>query len=240
MKTIISLALVLISSLLHPAFGETDIYVAYGDSITRGYPEYTVNHSGGRLGAYIPELEAKLASRGCTSHIHNWGRGGSTTVLGYALIDDTLDLEPDAQYLLLMYGANDKFNGVSANTTKANLKGIIGTALSEYGVSTYLSTITPNTKRPELNFNQSLVAYYNPRIRDLASELGVPLVDNYPVMCGGTGNSCPSWPSYTTDGLHIGSTGYTVMTDVWFTAIIDEIVGCTGFLPAVFLLLLDD
>lgn len=223
--------------LLQPSFAATDIYVAYGDSITRGHPEYTIDHDGKRLGAYIPELEAKLAAEGHSSHIHNWGRGGTTTTTGLSLIDDTLNLEPKAEFLLLMYGANDFFGGISANTTKSNLKGIINTASSSYGVSTYLSTITPNTKAP--GFNQPLVDSYNPKIRDLADELGVPLVDNYHVMCGATGNSCPSWPNFTTDGLHIGSAGYTVMTDAWLCSIVDTI-GCVSFLPAIFLLLLDD
>ena len=215
----------------------TDIYVAYGDSITRGYPKYTVNHSGARLGAYVPELEAKLASRGCPGHIHNWGRGGTTSTQGRIWLDDTLDLEPAAKYLLLMYGANDYFNGISANTTKSNLDSIIHKSVSApYYVSVYLSTITPNTKA--LGFNAPLVTSYNPKIRALAIEQNVPLVDNYPVMCGGTGNSCSDWPAYTTDGLHIGDLGYTVMTDVWFDAIMNE-RGCAVLAP-IYLLLLND
>ena len=237
MRSFSSLIAIFSGLLLQPSFAATDIYIAYGDSITRGHPAFTINHHGKRLGAYIPELEAKLAAKGCSGHIHNWGRGGATTASGLSLLDDTLDLEPDAEFLLLMYGANDFFAGISANTTKSNLKGIINAASSSYGVSTYLSTITPNTKSP--GFNQPLVDSYNPKIRDLANELDVPLVDNYISMCGATGNSCPSWPSYTTDGLHIGSAGYTVMTDVWLTSIAGEI-GCAISLPAIFLLLLDD
>ncbi len=233
----LSLLLVLTTILTNLSFAETDIYVAYGDSITRGYPKYTVNHSGARLGAYIPELEAKLAARGCSSHIHNWGRGGTTSTQGRILLDDTLDLEPEANYLLLMYGANDYFNGISANTTKSNLDSIIHKSVSApYYVSVYLSTITPNTKAP--GFNAPLVSSYNPKIRALATEKNIPLVDNYPVMCGGTGNSCSDWPDYTTDGLHIGDLGYTVMTDVWFDAIMHE-KGCAVLAP-VYLLLLDD
>jgi len=96
-------------------------------------------------------------------------------------------------------------------------------------VSTYLSNITLNTKGGGY-INESVLKDYNPKILELPLELDVPFVDIFESMWSHRA-------AYTTDGLHITSSEYTVMSATWLDVILSG-KHDVSFLSSVYHLLL--
>ncbi|MEA2115039.1 MAG: GDSL-type esterase/lipase family protein [Thermodesulfobacteriota bacterium] len=206
--------------------------LAFGDSITQGFArdadgeEYGILEPprGARIDwwGYEIKLEYMLEhTLGTgTSSIYNWGYHGlrSDSALrcdqDWDCIDDVL-ASREADMILILLGANDPYDGISASTTKYNLSEMIDKSRAR-GVVPVLGTITPNSSDEAL-FDPALInKSYNPLIRDLAEEKKVPLAEHYEAMD-------QNWDLlYTSgDGLHLNDEpGNKKLAQNWHKAII--------------------
>jgi len=73
------------------------------------------------------------------------------------------------------------------------------------GIKPLLATLPPDTR----NSNDDTERLYNPAIRNLAAEMGVPLSDQYKALA-------PRWNRWSDDDLHPNWIGYLVMAIEWY------------------------
>jgi len=92
------------------------VVAALGDSLTQGYGLQQQD-------GFVPQLESWLRERGSDVRIVNAGVSGDTTAGGLARIAWTLTPEIDA--LIVTLGGNDLLRGISPETSRANLEGIL-------------------------------------------------------------------------------------------------------------------
>lgn len=195
--------------------------LAFGDSITQGLKRDSDGNESGIIqplyGArtsdgYEPELENYFATQtNHTVYVYNWGHRGEPTHEGVNRIDSVLDSRA-ADLILIMEGANDLYDGVSAETTKANLQFMIEKSQAK-NTEPIIATVTPNTDRSD---GYIIPNNYNPKIKSLALEKGIALADQYTALVG-------NWSGYNSgDGLHLNDQGERVMAQAWFDAILNS------------------
>jgi acyl-CoA thioesterase-1 len=111
---LITLALILI---LEPGLGVSEkTILVLGDSLTAGYgidPD----------DAYPALLQKKVAERSLAYKVVNGGLSGETSAGGLRRVDWLLKRKVDV--LILELGANDGLRGISLDSTRTNLQGII-------------------------------------------------------------------------------------------------------------------
>ncbi len=194
---------------------EENHYTAFGDSITYGYLDY---HPAPELG-YIPRLDEIMDQHYGDTEIINEGRLGETTPNGLSRFDDVLTTY-SSQYLLLKEGTNDIiFHEISTDTSEFNIREMVRKA-KNYGVLILLATIIPrNDWRWGIIYYKERIYELNRRIRDIAKNERVPLIDlfeiffNYPQEDGG-------WTSLLSeDNVHPSEKGYQLMAESWFSEI---------------------
>lgn len=197
--------------------------LAFGDSITQGLQRNSSNviyactsRGNGRETScgYGDELEAFLARAGYPSRVFNWGYSGERTCCvggndGLSRIDSVLNSR-NADFILIMEGANDLYQGLSSSTTKSAISAMVDKARAK-NVTPIIATITPNTARG-LGFDSQIRRSYNPKIRDLAREKTVLIADQYDAVAGGW----RSVPYNSGDGLHVSNRGYQKIAGEWF------------------------
>ena len=93
--------------------------IAFGDSLTAGYGVAPDE-------AFPVKLEAALKARGKAVTIINAGVSGDTTADGLARLDWAIT--PEAEAIIVEFGANDAFRGVPAERMRANLDAIVAAA----------------------------------------------------------------------------------------------------------------
>ena len=234
MRSIVSLftgAFLMASCFAGIASAYTFDILAFGDSITQGKKRdsdgviygITLRPNGARtIDGYEPELENDFATQ--TNHrayVYNWGYAGESTHQGVNRIDSVLDSR-EADFILIMEGANDLYAGVSASTTKANLRIMIEKSQGK-NTEPIIATVTPNTRRSD---GYIIPNNYNPEIKSLASEKDIALADQYTALVG-------NWSGYNSgDGLHLNDDGERVMAQAWFDAILIPISIDTPLPPA--------
>lgn len=221
-----ALALLLLSSVEAQA-----IYIAaFGDSITRGYPDYQDNAKGYTNGGYIPTLQRKLDA-------DNWGHGSSVTVRNWGFPGEHVftlentpggrarftslvqDIVPD--YSLLMEGTNDLSYGIGSGAIADKLNAMIGEALAA-GQVPVIGTLLPRYDA----YSYVNITGLNNAIKTIAANRGIEVADLY---------AATSWGQYLPDGLHPNLSGYILMADVWFKALQEPVVA-----PMLHILLLSD
>jgi len=189
---------------------------AFGDSITQGYPYITEHGDGRRVGGYEPKLETLLNNASRPSQVFNWGWAGEGTVPsdgsvgGLNRIDSVLETG-SSKYILILEGTNDPCWMVPVSDTIFNLDRLIDKSRT-YNVEPILATLTPDTTSPPICGTKPIDSEYNPAIKNLASQRGVILADQYAAVIG-------NWASLTGDGLHPNDQGYQVMAQKWFAVI---------------------
>ncbi len=184
-------------------------YTTFGDSITFAEER-----------GYQPALETMIASEFGVARVWNEGLGGETTAEGLIRIDRAITGH-ESRYLLLMEGTNDVvFLDISMEAAAFDLEEMARRALRA-GMLPLLATIIPRkdwrwTTAPF----QSRIVELNARIRELAGDMRIPLVDQYgafyfyPASRGG-------WTSLLLDdGVHPNPDGFEVMAQTWFAAIL--------------------
>ena len=177
------------------AHGKTPIrIVALGDSTTEAGWE------GNAKSVYPERLEAALESRGIDVEVINAGISNTTSRQAVERLDsDVRRFDPD--YVIIQFGINDSWIDASLGRTKPRLtldeyegylKTIIETVRAD-GAKPILMTANPmrwsalygdELKDPALGFDfddprgiNRLLDVYAQRVRDVAQQLNVPLVD---------------------------------------------------------------
>lgn len=191
---------------------DTFSIIAFGDSITAGLKRDAAGNiwgitsppQGARIGSYAPPLEAEfIQGTEHNSYVYNWGYHGELTQDGVNRINSVL-FSNNAQFILLMEGANDIIHNVSPATVKFNL-GIMIDRARTYGVEPVLATITPQAN--------SNATYWNSQLTALAAEKNVLFADQYSAI------NSNFWLYNSGDGLHINATGDNKMAETWMAAL---------------------
>lgn len=225
---IFCLSVLLLFCCVH-AWGQDRHILIYGDSITQGFAR---DARGNAWGVLLPPHGQRIDWWGYGMHlermirdglpgdaaVYNWGYGGmrSTQAItcgaDWYCIDDVL-ASRDADMILIMFGANDLFAGISQDATSFNLGVMLDKSL-EAGITPLLGNITPNTR--VRGVNDIIHQLYNPRIRALAETKGVALADHFSALIA-------RWDAeYSSgDGLHFSDRGNEKLAETWFNALKD-------------------
>lgn len=181
------------------------VVIGFGDSITYGTGSYT--------GGYETKLEPLLISRCGEAAVLNYGIRGETTGAGSGRIDSVLAAQPNANFILILEGTNDLFNGLSLDSTQYNLEVMI-TKSRNANVTPILATLTPDTR--DGSEHKDIYGTYNPMIQSIGVDMEVAVVDMWDAVAY-------NWGGWSGDGLHPNDGGYNVMAMAW-----DGVITCSG------------
>lgn len=182
--------------------------IAYGDSITQGYPYLQSPGNGTWFGGYEWILAWILKKKGSPASVLNHGWGGEDTAVGLSRLPLVLSYEPGADQVLIMEGTNDEWNGVSFQTTLHNLEAMLDVCLNA-GVEPVISTLLPASRDPEHDIENFL----NPGIRTMAANKGVRLCNPHDIFA--------HYASVLfVDGLHPNWLGYIVLAREWSNVLV--------------------
>ena len=181
---------------LSSAFG-VDNVVTFGDSITAGYGSVP----------YAEHLQGLIDLNGGGAVVLNYGKNGETSVAGLARISGVIS-ETAPRYILIMEGANDVIDGISAETTAWDIAAMVDTAKNA-GVIPIASTITPNTKGGD---HPQIPQVYNPAIVNQVAVTGATQVDCYAAVAS-------DWSNLSFDGLHTNNDGAGILAATFFPAL---------------------
>ena len=208
--------------------GIGDYYVGVGDSITKGVgdnlPSDDIsadNRNSG--GGYEPILNNLLTqAQGYPHTVFNEGSGGDTSADGKAIIGTILNNHPDAQYFLVLYGANDAGSAIPSgegldpgdegynDSFKDNMQQII-TAIINDGKEVYLAYALYIINKPN---TIPRIQAYNRVVDTLVNDNGISVIP-------------PDFYTYFedhqdeyTDQEHPDGTGYNSMATLWYESLI--------------------
>jgi lysophospholipase L1-like esterase len=180
-------------------------YTTFGDSIT--YAEYQ---------GYQVWLKPLLIQKYGSAILYNEGIGGEMTPDGLSRIDSVIAAY-NSRYLLLMEGTNDvMFLNISMDTAAFNLQEMARRG-QDSGMVPLLATIIPRSDSTGSEaVYQNRIFELNAKIRQVATNLNIPLVNQYnafyfyPAADGG-------WRSLLLlDGVHPNPKGFQLMAETWF------------------------
>lgn len=206
---------VLATGMVHAAQQPVSI-IAFGDSITTGYPYYPYWNAqdgagkGTTGGGYEPTTSVDMRNQGILATVYNWGQSGEFAGDGVNRLEYVLNRQT-ADYVLLMEGTNDLTFGFGCASVTQSLSIMIDKVVF-HGAVPLLSTITPDS-RSGLEYKN--IPYCNEKIKQLAADKGVFLVDNYQAVVG----EWYYWGGNTYEGLHPSDNGYVVLGMNWSKAL---------------------
>jgi len=195
----------------------SETVVAFGDSITAGWPYQTYNGNGCyNCGGYEPYLQNFFAGAGRDAIVYNYGVPGEMTGDGYNRIDWVMaSTLPD--YVLLMEGTNDLTFYVDPATV-AYMVYMMAWRVRLWGGKPIVATITPDIRYGQdwknVGIANNWIRYY---------------VANDPWVCLSDQSVSiePYWNlGFTYDGLHPNWWGYWVMAQTWFVDV-DTLKQCS-------------
>jgi len=196
----------------NPDLDETK-YIGFGDSITYGVIDSEYHPDLG----YVPRLQSGLSQVLGPTTVVNEGYPSEITMHGLARLGGVLE-EDKGLFILILEGTNDTVTKIySLEATAFNLKEIARQSKA-FGVLPALATLLP---RYDQNAKMARILDINLKIREIAQEAAVPLVDlyqafiDYPPEQGGTMSLISG------DGLHPNEKGYQFMADQWQAAVCD-------------------
>jgi lysophospholipase L1-like esterase len=188
-----------------------ETYIAFGDSITAGVGDEE------DLGGYPFRLETLLDQQVTPSTVLNEGYPGETTFQGVNRIDGVLQ-QDQARYILLMEGTNDIYLHYSTESIAFNL-GVMIDKSRAFGTLPVLATIIPLRNLPGdpmVDPGNLATMDLNDRIRQLAQDKGVTLVDQFQAFS--------NYPDYRytlySDFHHPNGQGYDLMAETWFNGVL--------------------
>lgn len=153
-------------------------------------------------GTYIYTISSIL---GNTWYNYNYGRSGETTSQMLARFNTDIINKNNPSHVVILAGTNDVSGLTPAATIEANLQSMY-TAAHNAGIKVIAVTITPRTTTgPQLTIQQAV----NTWIKTTATNVDY-VVDPY-VTLADPSNPTVLLPTYTTDGLHMTVSGYTVL-----------------------------
>lgn len=177
------------------------IIVAIGDSITYGI-------GGSNDEGYPPRLEYRLRNAGENVRVINVGIPGEKSPETNARFSGEIQ---GADMVLLMIGTNDiRFSGMCDGdpcSTEKQIASMLEQALRA-GVAPIVSTIIPFLKYEKDDDVRAL----NQRIKAVASQKGVSVIDNYHAL------SSAGFSVYD-DRYHPNDQGYEIMAEEWYKTI---------------------
>ncbi len=195
----------------NPSFDENK-YVGLGDSITYGY----MNRLPAPELGYIPRLDAILDQNFGPSQVINEGIGGETTVGGLSRIDRVISTHA-ARYILIMEGTNDVITGgLSMDTSAFNLREMIRKCLKASAFPVIATIIPRRDWLWSFQLNRERHLYLVEKIRQIAAEFPVPLVDQYSIFYDYPSSDGGLLFLLSNDLLHPSEKGYEVMAEAWF------------------------
>lgn len=204
---------ILLLYFLLPVDVQAENILAFGDSITLGYPYVAAPANGARIGGYPPALEELFPDIGKKVSVYNWGVGGETTNSGLSRINGLC--HTDADYTLILEGTNDFFSGISPQTTAANVVQMAKNSRA-CGKTPMVGTLTPDFRG-----SGKSVEKINSYLASAVQNAGIELVDLYDTMVG-------NWNDYvSSDRLHPNPYGYQQIARIWFHSFL-EIQMITG------------
>ncbi|MDY0093241.1 MAG: SGNH/GDSL hydrolase family protein [Candidatus Vecturithrix sp.] len=196
------------SEIESPQYPEgTAVIVAIGDSITYG--------DGSSRGGYPSILQEKLFAAGYAGMVLNEGISGERT---YSTHARWLREIANADIALIMIGINDLINPGNCYIpyhcqTIEHIEAMINEALISKKIP-ILSTVTPAETDGIRAWVNPYIRSLNSRIKSLAMQYNIPLVDNYQAIRDNGGDALYA------DHVHFTDAGYAVIAQQWFDAIV--------------------
>lgn len=179
----------LLAGAVQPAGAAIKI-LTFGDSITEGWfdgdnPNGTQEciEDQGRTPddcGYPGRLEQRLNSQNYGTIVRNYGKGGEKTPQGTTRINQVLNQNSDAQYLVLMEGTNDVTQKatISLETTLFNLRQMGNNATSR-GIRVVIGTLIPRYPNAPVDPTNAYTKQVNTGIRSMAAQRGWPLAETF-------------------------------------------------------------
>ncbi len=164
--------------------------VAFGDSLTAGFGLPASQ-------AFPSKLSIALKAKGYEVIIVNAGASGDTTAAGLARLDWSVPKETQA--VILEFGANDAFRGVSPAIAKKNLDEIISRLKARNVEILIAGMLAPP------NLGNEYAAAFNPIFTDLAKKHGALVVPFFLDEVAGNRNL------NQTDGIHPTAEGIDII-----------------------------
>jgi lysophospholipase L1-like esterase len=198
---------VMVALTLPIADNQTNVYMAFGDSITRG--------DGGTAGGYPTDLQARLAAHFGGAFVNNRGADSTNSFEGVERVKRNLNSHP--AYTLILYGTND-WNAPECQDnpnchTVDNLRSIVQ-AVKAFRSLPFLATIPPSNPALNPESRNKWVADVNNLVRPMAREQGAFLVDVEKSFLG-QGDITKLF----SDHVHPNDAGYQLISQTFFEAI---------------------
>jgi lysophospholipase L1-like esterase len=187
---------------------QTNVYMAFGDSITRG--------DGGTAGGYPADLQNRLSAHFGGAIVTNHGRDSTNSFEGVEGIKRHLNSNP--AYTLLIYGTND-WNAPECQDnpncpTVGNLRAMVR-QIKAYRSLPFLGTIPPSNPALNPESRNKWVADVNNLVRPMAREQGAFLVDVEKAFLNQGGDLS----RFFSDHVHPNDAGYQLISQTFFEAI---------------------
>jgi lysophospholipase L1-like esterase len=186
----------------------TNVYMAFGDSITRG--------DGATSGGYPADLQARLAAHFGGAFVNNRGADSTNSFEGVERVRRNLNGRP--AYTLILYGTND-WNAPECQDnpschTVSNLRTIVQ-QVKIYRSLPFLATIPPSNPAQNPESRNKWVADVNNLVRPMAREQGAVLVDVEKTFLNQSGDLS----RFFSDHVHPNDAGYQLIAQAFFEAI---------------------
>jgi acyl-CoA thioesterase-1 len=147
-----------------PVAAEPVRIAALGDSLTQGFG--LVQEDG-----FVPQLQRWLDAQGADAVLINAGVSGDTTAGGLSRVAWTLSDDVDAMIVVL--GGNDLLRGITPDTARANLEGILQAAAAADVEVLLVGMQAPGNYGPE--YKAAFDAIYP----DLAAQYGTVFLSSF-------------------------------------------------------------
>jgi lysophospholipase L1-like esterase len=187
---------------------QTNVYMAFGDSITRG--------DGGTSGGYPADLQGRLAAHFGGAFVNNRGADSTNSFEGVERVRRNLNGRP--AYTLILYGTND-WNAPECQDnpschTVNNLRTIVQN-VKLFRSLPFLATIPPANPAQNPESRNKWVADVNNLVRPMAREQGAFLVDVEKAFLNQGGDLS----RFFSDHVHPNNAGYQLIAQTFFEAI---------------------
>jgi acyl-CoA thioesterase I len=187
---------------------QTNVYMAFGDSITRG--------DGSSTGGYPPRLQARLSAYFGGAAVVAKGADATNSAEGVERIRRQVIGQRPA-YTLIMYGTND-WNAPQCQDnpsceTVGNLRTIVQT-VKAFRSLPVIATIAPTDPTQNPPGRNQWVADVNNLLRPMAASEGAVVADVFQAFM-----KQPDLSKLFSDHIHPNDAGYAVISDAFFEAI---------------------
>jgi len=187
---------------------QTNTYMAFGDSITRG--------DGGTAGGYPADLQTRLAQHFGGAFVNNRGADSTNSFEGVERVRRNLNSRP--AYTLILYGTND-WNAPECQDnpnchTVDNLRLIVQN-VKTFRSLPFLATIPPSNPTMNPESRNKWVADVNNLVRPMALQQGAFLVDVEKAFLSQGGDLSRLF----SDHVHPNDAGYRIISQTFFEAI---------------------